>query len=81
MVMYHFIHIPRGFIAFQASGVTVQSPCVEAFNDIKIGHKFRYIVYSLTPDLRQIRVLKTAPPSIIIFFYYLTEIYRLILMQ
>jgi len=46
-----------------ASGVTVQSACVEAFNDIKLGHKFRYIVYSLTPDLRQIRVLKTAPPS------------------
>jgi len=46
-----------------ASGVTLQPTCVEAFNDIKIGHKYRYIVYSLTPDLRQIRVLKTAPPS------------------
>lgn len=46
-----------------ASGVSVQQECVTAFNDIKLGHKFRYLVYSLTDDLKQIRVLKTAPPS------------------
>jgi cofilin len=46
-----------------ASGVSVQQDCVTAFNDIKLGHKFRYIVYSLTDDLKQIRVLKLAPPG------------------
>lgn len=46
-----------------ASGVAVQPECITTFNDIKLGHKFRYIVYSLTDDLTQIRVLKTAPPA------------------
>jgi len=46
-----------------ASGVSVQQECVTAFNDVKLGHKFRYLVYSLTDDLRQIRVLKAAPPN------------------
>jgi len=41
----------------------VQQECVTAFNDIKLGHKYRYIVYSLTDDLKQIRVLKVAPLS------------------
>lgn len=46
-----------------ASGVSVQADCVTIFNDIKLGHKYRYIVYSLTDDLTQIRVLKTALPA------------------
>jgi len=46
-----------------ASGVSVNPECATAFNDIKLGHKFRYIIYALTEDLRQIRVLKTAPPD------------------
>jgi len=46
-----------------ASGVSVNPECATAFNDIKLGHKFRYIIYALTEDLRQIRVLKTAPPG------------------
>eukprot|EP00914_Ancora_sagittata_P010460 GHVO01020169.1.p1 GENE.GHVO01020169.1~~GHVO01020169.1.p1 ORF type:complete len:148 (+),score=20.83 GHVO01020169.1:95-538(+) len=44
-----------------ASGVSVNPECVELFNDIKLRHNYRYIVYALTDDLRQIRVLKTAP--------------------
>jgi len=46
-----------------ASGVSVAQDCVTVFNEIKLGHKFRYIVYALTDDLKQIRVLKAAPPS------------------
>lgn len=46
-----------------ASGVTVQPDCIVTFNDLKLRHKFRYIVYSMTDNLEQIRVLKTAPPS------------------
>jgi cofilin len=44
-----------------ASGVSVHPECVELFNDIKLKHNHRYLVYALTDDLRQIRVLKTAP--------------------
>ena len=51
-----------GVVVFQASGVSVQPSCVQAFNDIKLGHKYRYIIYSLTDDLREIRVLKAAAP-------------------
>ena len=46
-----------------ASGVSVNPECVTAYNDIKLGHKFRYLVYALTDDLKEIRVLKTAPTS------------------
>ena len=46
----------------QMSGVTVQPECVAVFNEIKLGHKFRYIVYALTPNLREITVLKKAMP-------------------
>lgn len=46
-----------------ASGVSVQPECVTIFNDLKLKHLYRYIVYSMTDDLTQIKVLKTAPPS------------------
>jgi len=46
-----------------SSGVSVQPCCVQAFNDIKLGHKYRYIIYALTTDLKEITVLKTAPPK------------------
>jgi cofilin len=45
-----------------ASGVAVKPECTTVFNDVKLGHKYRYIIYSLTDDLCHIRVLKTAPP-------------------
>ena len=45
----------------KASGVSVHPECVQIFNDIKLKHNFRYIIYALTDDLTQIRVLKTAP--------------------
>ena len=53
------------FCAFylQSSGVTVQQNCLTVFNEIKMGHKYRYIIYCLTPDLREITVLKAAPPG------------------
>lgn len=44
-----------------SSGVSVNETCVKVFNEIKLQHCYRYIIYTLTPDLRQIDVLKTAP--------------------
>ena len=53
----------RAQCVLQSSGVTVKQECVAVFTDIKLGHKYRYVVYALTDDLTQIHVLKTAPPS------------------
>jgi len=46
-----------------ASGVSVNPECVTSYNNVKLGHKHRYLIYALTPDLKQIVVLKEAPPS------------------
>lgn len=46
-----------------ASGVSVHQDCMTAFNEVKLGHKFRYVIYSLTDDLKQVHVLKKAPPE------------------
>ena len=48
--------------ALQASGVEVDDDCKNSFIEMKLGHKYRYIIYGLTDDLRQIVVLKTAQP-------------------
>ncbi|KAK2167195.1 hypothetical protein LSH36_31g02100 [Paralvinella palmiformis] len=50
-------------ISSQASGVSVNPYCIQAFNEIKLKHLYRYIVYALTEDLTQIEVRKTAPPT------------------
>ncbi|ESN98719.1 hypothetical protein HELRODRAFT_162169 [Helobdella robusta] len=36
-----------------SSGVSVNQDCVTVFNEIKLGHKFRYVIYSLNDDLTQ----------------------------
>jgi hypothetical protein len=46
-----------------SSGVTLNPDCQTVYNELKLGHKFRYIIYSLTKDLTHIEVLKTAPPQ------------------
>lgn len=45
------------------SGVSVQPECVAAFNEIKLGHMYRYIIFALTPNLREITVIKKASPQ------------------
>jgi len=49
-------------VVLQASGVEVDEACKNSFIDLKLGHKYRYIIYSLTDDMKQIVVLKTAQP-------------------
>ncbi|KAL5009286.1 hypothetical protein ScPMuIL_014867 [Solemya velum] len=39
-----------------ASGVAVHDECVEAFTKIKLGHKFKYIIFRLSDDLKKIIV-------------------------
>lgn len=46
-----------------ASGVMVQDACKTAFSDLKMGKKFKYVLFSLTSDMKEVQVLKTAEPS------------------
>jgi len=46
-----------------ASGVQVEDECKIAFQEIKLGHKHRFVVYKLTDDLRTIVVENRADPS------------------
>ena len=48
---------------FQSSGVGVHPDCGTAFNEIKLGHKYRYVMYRLSPDLKEIVVCNRALPS------------------
>jgi cofilin len=46
-----------------ASGVAVCDECKTSFQEIKLGHKYRYVIFCLTEDLKQIVVEKRAEPS------------------
>lgn len=52
----HQPHQPRS----QSSGVQVNSECLEAFQSLKLGKKLKFIVYTLSPDNREIVVAKTS---------------------
>lgn len=43
-----------------ASGVTVCDECLKAFDEIKLGHKWRYVIYRLSDDLKRIIVEEKA---------------------
>jgi cofilin len=46
-----------------ASGVAVNDECKVKFQEIKLGHKYRYAIYRLNDTLKEIIVEKTAEPS------------------
>lgn len=43
-----------------ASGVSVNDDCKQVFTEIKLGRKFRFVVYRLSDDLKEINVESTA---------------------
>eukprot|EP00960_Hanusia_phi_P057889 763697-Hanusia_phi.AAC.1 len=43
----------------KASGVGVADDCVSVFNDLKLKHSMKYIVYSMNDKMTEIQVLKT----------------------
>ena len=47
-----------GWTLFQSSGVAVDPECVTTFNEMKLKHKHRYIIYALDKALKTIEVLK-----------------------
>lgn len=44
----------------QSSGVAVSQECLEAFQSLKLGKKLKFIIYTLSPDNREIVVAKTS---------------------
>merc|ERR1712137_871776 len=46
-----------------ASGIEVTSEIVDAFNDIKLSHKFRYVIIKFNADKTALEIEKTAAPS------------------
>jgi len=46
-----------------ASGVGVHSGCLDAFQDLKLKKKHKYIIFSLSKDLTEIIVEKTSASS------------------
>ncbi|KAI0087038.1 hypothetical protein BDY19DRAFT_323900 [Irpex rosettiformis] len=51
------------FQSWYASGVGVSSTCLDTFQDLKLGKKHKYIVFSLSDDLKEIIVAKTSADS------------------
>ncbi|KAI6029578.1 hypothetical protein PISMIDRAFT_676621 [Pisolithus microcarpus 441] len=43
-----------------ASGVSVSSECMEAFRSLKLSRKHKYIIFSLSADLKTIVPVKTS---------------------
>lgn len=46
-----------------ASGVNVRDECKTAFTEMKMNKSYKYVLFSLTADLKDVQVLKTAETS------------------
>lgn len=59
------IHIrpPQSRVDPQASGVAVNPDCLSAYQELKLGKKAKYIIFTLSKDLTEIIVEKKANPS------------------
>jgi cofilin len=44
-----------------ASGIKVSDQCIPIWNEIKTGHKYRYVLFDFSKDLLTVVVEKTAP--------------------
>lgn len=47
----------------KASGVGVNQDCLKEFQDLKLRHKFKYIIYNLSKDNTEVVVEKTSNES------------------
>ena len=47
----------------QASGVQVSDECINTFKDLKLGKKYKYIIFNISKDLKEIIVEKTSAES------------------
>ncbi len=44
----------------QASGISVNPACIEAYQSLKLGKRFKYIIYRISDDVHEIIVDKTS---------------------
>lgn len=47
----------------QATGVPVSPDCLKAYQEIKLGKKIKYIIFSLNPTSTEIIVVKKSPDT------------------
>ena len=48
---------------WQASGISVADDCVTMFNELKLYHTIKFIVYKINDGMTQVQVLKTGDKS------------------
>lgn len=46
-----------------SSGVIATDDCISSYKDLKLSRKYRYLVYRISDDAKQITIEKTASPS------------------
>lgn len=55
----HVLFVPTVFkVPMSVSGVTIEDECVKCFNDMKIRHDKRYIIYRISDDQTKICIEK-----------------------
>ena len=45
------------------TAIKVADECIAAWNEIKIGHKYRYVIFDMSKDMKEVVVLKKAEPT------------------
>ncbi|KAF7729346.1 cofilin [Apophysomyces ossiformis] len=62
MVEYSFwVHLNALLtVGVKSSGVRANQDCIDSYNDLKLGKKFKYIIYKLSDDNSEIMLDKTA---------------------
>lgn len=59
----HNVFVDKIIRDFQASGVGVSDDCVNKFRELKLGKKFKYIIFNLNKESTEIVVEKTSNSS------------------
>jgi len=45
------------------SGIAIHDDCVNRFNELKLAHSYRYLVFKMSPDLTNVVLEKTSSAS------------------
>jgi len=45
------------------TGIAIHDDCVNRFNELKLAHSYRYVLFKMSPDLKHVVLEKTAPSS------------------
>ncbi|XP_060082463.1 uncharacterized protein LOC132561783 isoform X1 [Ylistrum balloti] len=50
----------RGHAGTMTSGVTVKDECMKVFEEMKLGHKWKYVIFKISEDKKEIVVEQTS---------------------